>query len=69
MSKLSCRNCGSEVVKFEEAKAAVQVEYNYSDEELETAKTIKVWHCDCAIADHRIEALEECGGDFYWEVV
>lgn len=69
MSKLSCRNCGDEVVEFEAAKVAVQAEYNYSDDELETIKTIRVWHCDCAASDHRIGTVDECGGEFYWEVV
>lgn len=39
MSKLSCRNCGDEVVEFEAAKVAVQAEYNYSDGQLPTAKS------------------------------
>jgi len=68
MSRLRCRNCGDEVVEFEAAKIAVQAEYNYSDEELISTKSIRVWHCDCAKLDHRIDTHEECGGDFYWEV-
>lgn len=68
-SKLSCRNCGDEVTDFETAKKKVKKEYNYTDEELETTKTIRVWHCQCALADKRINKLKECGGPFYWEVV
>ena len=67
--KLSCRNCGNTVVDFRTAKAAVQKGYNYTDEELVTTKSIRVWHKDCAIADGRIDTADESSAkDYHWEV-
>lgn len=69
MSKLACRNCGYELVEFEAAIAAVQLEYRYLREEFEESKaTIQVWCPACAVADGRVDELSEVDDDFYWEV-
>lgn len=68
-ASLACRNCGYALVNFATAKAAVQKEYNYSDEDLESGQnTIKVWCPTCAVSDGRVDDRSEVEGEFYWEV-
>lgn len=68
-ASLACRNCGYALVEYSEAKKAVQKEYSYSDEELDSgANTIKVWCPQCAVADGRVDDIGEVEGEFYWEV-
>ena len=67
---MDCRNCGSEVTDRNTIQAAVQQQYNFTNEEFNTDKIIvKAWHPDCAIADGRIDDKSELdeGLNFYWE--
>jgi len=63
-----CRNCGGTVAAWAAVKAAIQEEFSFTDDELESAD-IAIFHPDCAVADERIAAIEDLdGAAFYWEV-
>jgi len=67
--KSNCRNCGYEVVSWDAVKAAIQKDYDFTNDELDEGKiAVRVYHPDCAIADGRIDDESECDGlSFYWE--
>lgn len=65
-----CQNCGGKATSRGTAQSAIQEQYNFTDQEFEDDKVIvRVWHPDCALADHRIDNKGELddGLDFYWE--
>lgn len=71
MSKLSCRNCGHDLIEFNEAAKAVQTKCRYTTEELASRSApphIHVWCPDCAVSDGRIDDISEVSGEFHWEI-
>ena len=68
--KSTCRNCGYDLVEREVVVDAVQELYLYTEAELQDGPpSVRVWCPDCAVADGRIDEVDESASpDFHWEV-
>lgn len=66
---MNCINCEDTInASWEEIKETIQEDYTFSDAALDSGDvSVKLWHPKCAVADRRVNDIEELGGaKFYW---